>query len=124
MGVRAGALLPPVPELGIEARAGSALLFQNLGVDLVYRPIASLFDFSPRVRVGIGGIHNTFKIYGGPSWLAELNANIGMEYRGRDGLLFAVDGGVSLLSKRLALDSAPPGLTVVPNLTLSFGYAF
>ena len=115
-GVRAGVLLPQRPELGIEAHAGSALFWSNAGVDLVVRPTAALFDFSPRVRVGAGGISAMPLPYGVPVKSGFIvAATLGFEYRAKTGLTLSADFGAAF---------SPERRSVIPSFNLTVGYSF
>jgi hypothetical protein len=120
-GARVGVSI--IPELGVEAHAGTALLWQDYGADLVVRPLARLYDVTPTIRLGMAAMQNNLSSWGGPAWLPVPSAAVGVEWRSRGGLVLGGDVGVSV-PVTLATDYNPTTAKVAPNVNLSIGYAF
>jgi hypothetical protein len=113
LGVRAGASF--IPELGVEGHAGTAVFWNDYGVDLVYRPIARRYNVTPTLRVGLDVIQNTFEYSSLPRWLPTPTAAVGVEWRAPCGFMLAAQGGIGVRVEP-EHNGVPLGASIIPNV--------
>jgi hypothetical protein len=108
-----------IPELTLEAHAGTAILWQNYGIDAVYRPLAGRFNLSPTLDVGFAVLQNNL----GSGITPMPSSHLGVEWQSAGGVRLGARAGAGLLitpgdvSRQTAFD-----LTF--DAMLHVGYAF
>lgn len=108
-----------VPELALEAHVGSAILWQNYGIDAVYRPLGRLFNITPTVDLGLSVLQNNL----GSGITPLPSTHLGVEWQSAGGVRLGARAGAGLLitpgdaSRETAFD-------VKFDAMLHVGYAF
>ncbi|MCC6806749.1 MAG: hypothetical protein IT381_04955 [Deltaproteobacteria bacterium] len=121
-GVRAGVSL--LPELGIEARASTLILYQDYGLDLVYRPLASRYNVTPTLRAGMAARQNNLSSWGGPAWIPVPSTGAGVEWRAQGGFFLGGDLGIAVPITPGDGATLPTTAKVTPNVNFYLGGTF
>lgn len=121
VGVKAGGDF--IPEIGLDARVSTSLLFQDYGVDVVFRPFASKSNIAPTAKLGMSVLQSNLTAFGGPSWLPMPSASVGFELRTKGGFVLGMDAGAAV-PIRPGRGNGTTAAVVIPSGSLSIGYAF